>query len=88
MRRAVRYGSLAITFNIAVSVFGGTTSVMDRWDRSIYHRPPPMLSGGGGLVSTMADYLRFVQMLEQMQSQSKAMFGAFPFPGGAPTDNK
>lgn len=45
--------------------FGGTTSVMDRWDKSIYHRPPPMLSGGGGLVSTMADYLRFVQMLEQ-----------------------
>jgi len=44
--------------------FGGTTSVMDRWDKSIYHRPPAMLSGGGGLVSTMADYLRFVRMLE------------------------
>lgn len=43
--------------------FGGTTSVMDRWDESIYLKPPPMLSGGGGLVSTMADYHRFTQML-------------------------
>ena len=43
--------------------FGGTTSVMDKWDRSIYRKPPPMLSGGGGLVSTMADYHRFTQML-------------------------
>ncbi len=43
--------------------FGGTTSVMDPWDRSGYHRRPPMLSGGGGLVSTMADYHRFTQML-------------------------
>jgi len=45
--------------------FGGTTSVMDRWDRSGFRRRPPMLSGGGGLVSTMADYLRFVRMLER-----------------------
>lgn len=45
--------------------FGGTTSVMDPWDRSLYHRRPPMLSGGGGLVSTMADYHRFVRMLER-----------------------
>ncbi|MDZ7674899.1 MAG: serine hydrolase domain-containing protein [Acidimicrobiales bacterium] len=43
--------------------FGGTTSVMDKWDESIYRKPPPMLSGGGGLVSTMADYHRFTQML-------------------------
>jgi CubicO group peptidase (beta-lactamase class C family) len=45
--------------------FGGTTSVMDPWDRSLYHRSPPMLSGGGGLVSTMSDYVRFVRMLER-----------------------
>ena len=45
--------------------FGGTTSVMDPWDRSLYHRRPPMLSGGGGLVSTMADYHRFARMLER-----------------------
>ncbi len=43
--------------------FGGTTSVMDRWDRSGYLKPPAMLSGGGGLVSTLADYHRFTQML-------------------------
>ena len=45
--------------------FGGTTSVMDPWDRSLYHRQPAMLSGGGGLVSTIADYNRFVRMLER-----------------------
>ena len=30
---------------------------------SRYKKPPKMLSGGGGLVSTMADYLRFAQMM-------------------------
>jgi hypothetical protein len=32
----------------------------------------------------------FIQMQEQMQSQSKAMFGVFPFPGMTPppTDKK
>lgn len=43
--------------------FGGTTSLMDKWDTSGYLKPPAMLSGGGGLVSTMADYHRFTQML-------------------------
>ncbi len=43
--------------------FGGTTAPMDRWDASSYLKPPSMLSGGGGLVSTMADYHRFTQML-------------------------
>ena len=43
--------------------FGGSTSKMDQWDKSGYLKPPPMLSGGGGLVSTMADYHRFTQML-------------------------
>ena len=43
--------------------FGGTTTLMDKWDRSIYHKPPAMLAGGGGLASTMADYHRFTQML-------------------------
>ena len=43
--------------------FAGQTTVMDPMDSSGYHRPPPMLSGGGGLVSTMADYHRFSQML-------------------------
>ena len=43
--------------------FGGATAPMDKWDRSGYLKPPAMLSGGGGLVSTMADYHRFTQML-------------------------
>jgi CubicO group peptidase (beta-lactamase class C family) len=43
--------------------FGGNTSVMDKWDRSSYLKPPAMLSGGGGLVSTMTDYHRFTEML-------------------------
>jgi CubicO group peptidase (beta-lactamase class C family) len=30
---------------------------------SVYRRPPTLFSGGGGLVSTMEDYLRFCQML-------------------------
>lgn len=45
--------------------FGGARTPMDPWDRSIYRKPPPMLSGGGGLVSTMADYHRFVDMLRR-----------------------
>ncbi len=41
----------------------GTTTLWDKWDRSIYLKRPAMLAGGGGLVSTMADYHRFTQML-------------------------
>ena len=37
--------------------------VMDNAATSAYLRPPSFLSGGGGLVSTTADYLRFAQML-------------------------
>ena len=33
------------------------------WSTNGYHRKPGFLSGGGGLVSTAADYLRFAQML-------------------------
>ncbi|GAC1533714.1 MAG: serine hydrolase domain-containing protein [Acidimicrobiales bacterium] len=32
-------------------------------ERSMYRTPPTMFSGGGGLVSTMNDYLRFARML-------------------------
>jgi len=41
---------------------GGLTKFEDAHNGS-YTEPRPMLSGGGGLVSTVADYLAFVRML-------------------------
>lgn len=38
-------------------------AVIDDPETSTYRTPPAFLSGGGGLVSTTADYLRFAQML-------------------------
>ena len=40
-----------------------TLKLLDDPERSAYRRPPAFLSGGGGLVSTTEDYLRFCQML-------------------------
>jgi CubicO group peptidase (beta-lactamase class C family) len=37
--------------------------LLDNPEKSQYLRPPTMLSGGGGLVSTAGDYLRFCRML-------------------------
>lgn len=37
--------------------------LLDSPDTGSYTRPPSMFSGGGGLVSTAADYLRFSQMM-------------------------
>jgi CubicO group peptidase (beta-lactamase class C family) len=37
--------------------------LVDDPETSIYRAKPAFLSGGGGLVSTSADYLRFIQML-------------------------
>ena len=37
--------------------------LIDDPERSGFRRMPTFLSGGGGLVSTHADYLRFAQML-------------------------
>src|SRR4051794_17690128 len=37
--------------------------LIDDPDRSAFRRMPTFLSGGGGLVSTTSDYLRFAQML-------------------------
>jgi CubicO group peptidase (beta-lactamase class C family) len=37
--------------------------LVDDPERSAYRREPKMLNGGGGLVGTMGDYLRFVGML-------------------------
>jgi len=41
---------------------GGALRRMDEMGR-VAHRPPRVLSGGGGLISTAADYHRFTQML-------------------------
>ncbi len=38
-------------------------TLLDGAETSAYLKPPKVLSGGGGLVSTMADYYRFTQML-------------------------
>ena len=40
-------------------------AVMDDPHKSSYARPPVFVSGGGGLVSTMADYHRFCEMLRR-----------------------
>ena len=42
---------------------GLTRTLMDDPRKSAYLGPPKILSGGGGLVSTMGDYHRFTQML-------------------------
>jgi CubicO group peptidase (beta-lactamase class C family) len=40
-----------------------TLKLVDDPEQSSYRRPPSFLSGGGGLVSTTADYVRFCRML-------------------------
>ncbi|MDJ0869169.1 MAG: serine hydrolase domain-containing protein [Myxococcota bacterium] len=42
---------------------GKTLRLQDDPETSAYRQPPKLLSGGGGLVSTAADYLRFCRML-------------------------
>jgi CubicO group peptidase (beta-lactamase class C family) len=44
----------------------GELEIVDRPPTSVYTKPRQFLSGGGGLVSTLADYLRFAQMLLNM----------------------
>ena len=41
----------------------GQPKLFDRAAKSIWARPPKLLSGGGGLISTTADYHRFCRML-------------------------
>jgi CubicO group peptidase (beta-lactamase class C family) len=46
------------------SCYAPRLRVKDRYDASRYlKKPPGMLSGGGGLVSTARDYMRFCQMM-------------------------
>lgn len=42
---------------------GGTRVLQDDPETSLYRKHPKLFSGGGGLVSTAGDYLRFCQML-------------------------
>lgn len=42
---------------------GASLVLVDSPDTGSYTRPPLMFSGGGGLVSTVPDYLRFAQMI-------------------------
>ncbi|MDR3514162.1 MAG: serine hydrolase [Caulobacteraceae bacterium] len=60
--------------------------------KSSYLAPPSLISGGGGLVSTSADYLRFCQMLVNggeldgvrlLSPKTIALMGANHLPGGA-----
>jgi len=41
----------------------GNMMLMDDPEKSGYRTPPQLESGGGGLVSTVEDYLKFAQML-------------------------
>jgi len=41
----------------------GSNAPLDRWDESRFLSPPDFPSGGGGLVSTLDDYLAFARMM-------------------------
>ena len=58
-RRRRRPGRLAALYTPGAEQQGGPARCPGRRPR----KPPAMLSGGGGLVSTAADYNRFLQML-------------------------
>lgn len=45
------------------AVLGGGMKLQDDPQKSPYLAPPKLLSGGGGLIGTAADYLRFANML-------------------------
>ncbi len=42
---------------------GGGMALLDDAEKSSFLKPPSFVSGGGGLTSTMADYMRFCRML-------------------------
>ena len=45
------------------SIESGNPILIDDPQMSLYHRKPSFLSGGGGLVSTLDDYMNFATML-------------------------
>jgi CubicO group peptidase (beta-lactamase class C family) len=55
-------GRLAALYTPEGGVPGSPARRLDQMAR-VAHHPPRMLSGGGGLISTAADYHRFTQML-------------------------
>lgn len=69
-----------------------TTSLFDDPAKSAYLQPPRFLSGGGGLVGTTADYVRFCEMLRRggaldgvrvLGPRTVALMHANHLPGGA-----
>ena len=70
----------------------GGLSVFDNLLKSRYFQPPHFVSGGGGLVGTAADYLRFCRMLLRggelngvrlISPKTLHLMGANHLPGGA-----
>ncbi len=53
---------------------GGRMALFDDPAKSSYLKPPSFVSGGGGLVSTAADYLKFATMLVQRGSANGTRF--------------
>jgi len=54
----------------------GIIGLMDDPQKSNYRNPPQLESGGGGLVSTVPDYLKFAQMLaEKGEFEGKRLLG-------------
>lgn len=43
----------------------GSLTLLDAPAKSVYRKSPKLLSGGGGLVSTARDYMRFLMMIAQ-----------------------
>ncbi len=59
----VREGQGARFASCYAATPAGGMVLMDDAEASPYHRPPTMFSGGGGLVGTAPDYLRFCRLL-------------------------
>ncbi len=59
----VRAGQGARFASCYAATPSGGMVLMDDAEASPYHKPPTFFSGGGGLVSTSPDYLRFCRML-------------------------